>query len=163
MIDLAQDSAEVRRSVAISTGTQGCARVLNIVLNVATTLIIIRYLSPSKYGNYVLVLTVSLLIGLVADFGLAKLATREVSREHQSEDEVLGTILHARLCLSVLCIAAKAPAGPFRPPRLAGLARSRLRRLTWLSRQCLNGVVGRATCGSNSTVRSHHPSVHGGS
>lgn len=104
MIDLAHDSAEVRRSVAVSASTQGCARIINIALNVATTLIIIRYLSPSSYGNYVLVLTISLLVGLLADFGLAKLATREVSRKLESEDEVLGTVLLARICLSVLCI-----------------------------------------------------------
>jgi O-antigen/teichoic acid export membrane protein len=104
VIDLAHDSAEVRRRVAISAGAQGCARILNIVLNIATTLIIIRYLSPSSYGNYVMVLTASLLVGLVADFGLTKLATREVSARLESEGEVLGTILLARICLAVACV-----------------------------------------------------------
>jgi O-antigen/teichoic acid export membrane protein len=104
VIDLTRDSAEVRRSVVVSATTQGAARFLNLALNVASTLIIIRYLSPSSYGNYVLVLTVSMLMGLMADFGLSKLATREVSRDLNSEDEVLGTILLARLCLAVVCI-----------------------------------------------------------
>ena len=102
--DLAADSAEVRRSVAVSASTQGAARVLHLLLNIASTLIIIRYLAPSSYGNYVLVLTVSMLVGLLADFGLTKLATREVSQDLTSENEVLGTVLLARFCLAVLCI-----------------------------------------------------------
>jgi O-antigen/teichoic acid export membrane protein len=102
--DLAQDSPEIRRNVAVSSAAQGGARVVHLVLNVATTLIIIRYLSPSSYGGYILVLTSSMLIGLIADFGLTKLATREVSQDLGSEDEILGTVLVARLCLGVLCI-----------------------------------------------------------
>jgi O-antigen/teichoic acid export membrane protein len=102
--DLATDSVEMRRSVAVSATTQGAARVLHLVLNVASTLIIIRYLKPSTYGDYVLVLTVSMLVGLLADFGLTKLATREVAQDPGSENEVLGTVLLARFCLAVLCI-----------------------------------------------------------
>lgn len=105
MTDLTRDSPEVRRNVAVSAVTQGGAKVLHLVLNVVSTLVIIRYLSPYSYGDYVLVLTASMLMGLIADFGLSKLATREVSRDLSSEDEVLGTVLLARFCLAVLCIA----------------------------------------------------------
>jgi O-antigen/teichoic acid export membrane protein len=102
--DLTKDSSEVRRGVAVSAVTQMGAKGLHLVLNVVSTLAIIRYLSPSEYGDYVLVLTASMLVGLVADFGLSKLATREISRDLGSETEVLGTVLLARLCLAVLCI-----------------------------------------------------------
>ena len=104
MTDLTKDSSEVRRGVAVSAVTQTGAKGLHLVLNVVSTLAIIRYLSPSSYGDYVLVLTASMLVGLVADFGLVKLATREISQDPDSESEVLGTILLARLCLAVLCI-----------------------------------------------------------
>jgi O-antigen/teichoic acid export membrane protein len=102
--DLTKDSSEVRRGVAVSAVTQMGAKGLHLVLNVVSTLAIIRYLSPSSYGDYVLVLTASMLVGLVADFGLIKLATREVSQDLDSESEVVGTVLVARLCLAVLCI-----------------------------------------------------------
>lgn len=104
MTDLTRDSPEVRRDVTISSVTQGSAKTLHLVLNVVTTLIIIRYLPPSGYGEYVLVLTVSMLIGLIADFGLVKLATREISRDSTSENEVLGTVVLARICLAAACI-----------------------------------------------------------
>ena len=104
MTDLTKDSSEVRRGVAVSAVTQTGAKGLHLVLNVISTLAIIRYLSPSEYGDYVLVLTASMLVGLVADFGLSKLATREISQDLDSESEVLGTILLARLCLALLCI-----------------------------------------------------------
>ena len=104
MTDLTKDSSEVRRGVAVSAATQTGAKGLHLVLNVISTLAIIRYLSPSSYGDYVLVLTASMLVGLIADFGLSKLATREISQDLDSESEVLGTILLARLCLALLCI-----------------------------------------------------------
>src|SRR5215472_16197558 len=104
MTDLVHDSSELRRNVAMSATTQIGAKALHVMLNVVSTLVIIRYLGPSSYGNYVLVLTLTMLIGLVADFGLVKLATREVARELGSEDEVLGTVLLARLCLAAACV-----------------------------------------------------------
>lgn len=104
MTDLLHDTREVRRDVAVSALTQGGAKALHLVLNVVSTLVIIRYLAPARYGSYVLVLTLSTLIGLVADFGLVKLATREVSRQPASEDEVIGTVLVVRLAMSVLCV-----------------------------------------------------------
>jgi len=102
--DLTRDSTQVRHSVAVSAITQGGAKVLHLVLNVISTLVIIRYLSPYSYGDYVLVLTTAMLMGLVADFGLTKLATREVARDLGSENEVIGTVLLARLGLAVGCV-----------------------------------------------------------
>jgi O-antigen/teichoic acid export membrane protein len=101
MTDLISDSSEVRRNVAVSLVSQGGARALHLIFNIASTLVIIRYLSPSSYGGYVLVLTLTLLVGLVADFGMAKLATREVSQHPGTEEAVIGTVLLMRLAFAV--------------------------------------------------------------
>lgn len=104
MTDLATGSTEVRRNVAVSLATQGGARAMHLILNMASTLVIIRYLAPRSYGDYVMVLTLSMLVGLVADFGMVKLATREVSKRLGTENEVIGTVLLARLVLAFACI-----------------------------------------------------------
>lgn len=104
MTDLVHDSPQLRRRVAVSASAQVGAKTLHVLLNIVSTLVIIRYLGPASYGNFVLVLTLTMLIGLIADFGLVKLATREVARELHSEDEVLGTVLLARLCLAAACV-----------------------------------------------------------
>lgn len=104
MTDLALKPPELRRRVAVSTATQVVARVVHLSVNVLSTLIVIRYLAPVHYGSYVLILTISTLIGLIADFGLVKLATREVSRDLETENEVLGTVLAARIVLALACV-----------------------------------------------------------
>jgi O-antigen/teichoic acid export membrane protein len=104
MTDLSTGSPDLNRRIALSTVTQGGAKALHLILNVVSTLAIIRYLAPSAYGDYVLVLTTSMLVGLLADYGTAKLATREVSRDPASENEILGTIIAARLVLCVACV-----------------------------------------------------------
>jgi len=55
---------ELNRGVAVSAGAQMSAKGLHFVLNIISTLAIIHYLDPGAYGQYVLVLTSTMLIGL---------------------------------------------------------------------------------------------------
>ena len=84
------------------------AKGLHFVLNIISTLAIIHYLDPGAYGQYVLVLTSTMLVGLLADFGLTKLATREVARDFDSESQVLGTVLAARIVLAFVAPGRRA-------------------------------------------------------
>jgi O-antigen/teichoic acid export membrane protein len=95
---------ELNRGVAVSAGAQMSAKGLHFVLNIVSTLAIIHYLDPGAYGQYVLVLTSTMLVGLLADFGLTKLATREVARDFDSESQVLGTVLAARIVLAFVAL-----------------------------------------------------------
>ena len=93
------------RAVAVSTLSQALGKALHLVLNVVSTLAILRYLAPDAYGAYVLVLTVTTLVGVVADFGLPKLAVREIARgedgDGRVQDEVVGTVVVLRLGLAI--------------------------------------------------------------
>ena len=62
-----------------SWGARSCTWLLNAV----STLAVLRYLAPDAYGTYVLILTITTLVGVVADFGLPKLAVREMLRPGQ--------------------------------------------------------------------------------
>jgi O-antigen/teichoic acid export membrane protein len=94
----------VARGVARSTVAQLGAKGLHLVLNLVSTLAIIRYLEPGAYGMYVLALSTTMLVGLFADFGLAKLAVREIALDADGEEEILGTVVGARLLLGVIAI-----------------------------------------------------------
>ncbi len=72
------------------------AKVVHLGLNVVSTLAIVRHLAPSAYGVYVLVLTVTTIVGLVADFGLPKIAVREISAAGVDENDIVGTIVALR-------------------------------------------------------------------
>jgi PST family polysaccharide transporter len=93
---------DLARGVAVSTSSQLAAKGLHLLLNVVSTLAVIRYLAPADFGSYVLVLTTTLLVGLFADFGLAKLAVREIARDSSDEHEILGTVIAARLALAIV-------------------------------------------------------------
>jgi len=93
------------RAVMVSTASQLGARGLHLALNVVSTLALIRYLGPDRYGDFVMVVTVAAIGGLVSDMGLNKLGVREIARDPSAEGEVLGSVLLARLGLGLAAVA----------------------------------------------------------
>jgi O-antigen/teichoic acid export membrane protein len=96
------EKAEVARRMALSLGIQLATKVVHLVLNVVSSLAVIRYLVPATYGNYVLIVALLALFGMLADFGITKLGVREVSADETAEAAVIGTIIALRLGLSAL-------------------------------------------------------------
>ena len=92
------------RRVTISATSQLAGKAVHLVLNVVSTLAILRYLAPDAYGSFVLVITVVTMAGVVADFGLPKLAVRELARVEGDQDEVVGTVVMLRLGLALVAI-----------------------------------------------------------
>lgn len=92
----------VGRGVLLSTGSQLGAKVVHLAVNVVSSLAIIHHLGPRGYGDYVVVVTVAGLSGLVGDFGLNKLAVREIARHPGDEHQVLGSLVTARFALGAV-------------------------------------------------------------
>lgn len=92
-------SAPPARDVAVSLSSQLVGKVAHIGLSLAVSLSVIRYLGPSGYGEFSYVLAMAGLLGLLADFGLSKLAVREVVRRDAGEGAVLGTVIVTRVVL----------------------------------------------------------------
>lgn len=89
-------------AMALSTGAQMLAKVLHLALNVVASLALIRYMGPASYGDYVFVLSLSAVFGIISDFGLARIAVREMVREPEASPGILGTAIMARLGLAGL-------------------------------------------------------------
>jgi O-antigen/teichoic acid export membrane protein len=90
------------RDIALSTVTQIGARGLHLVLNVVTSLLLVRYLSPSSYGNYIVVISVATLFGLFAEFGLPRVVVKAAIVEPQKESALIGTAIVLRAALAVV-------------------------------------------------------------
>lgn len=90
------------RSVALSTSTQLLARGVDLCVNVVVALVIIRHLGPRGYGDFVVVVTVAGLSGLLADLGLPKLAVRELVREPAIRDQLVGSVTVVRVVLALV-------------------------------------------------------------
>ncbi len=95
-------------AVTVSAVSQLAGKVVHLALNLVSTLAILRYLAPDAYGSYVLVVTMVTLVGVVADFGLPKLAVREIALSDSvglgARNEILGTLVVLRLVLAVVAI-----------------------------------------------------------
>lgn len=94
--------AAVAGALAISTAAQVVAKVLHLALNVVASLALIRYLQPDGYGDYVFVLSIAALFGLLSDLGLSKIAVREISRDEAHSSSILGTAIAGKLILAVV-------------------------------------------------------------
>ena len=119
-----QEDTGVARRVAVSTAAQGPTRVLQVVLNAWMTFVILDTFGETRFGDYVLVLTVVTLVGLAVDSGLGQIAVREVSRG-EDEDATLGTIVGMKLVYALIgVVAVQVVMSAFEPTaelRLAGL------------------------------------------
>ena len=91
--------------VLASTAGQIAAKGLHLAINIVSTLIVLRYLAPRDYGKYTLALTTALLLGLVADGGLARVAIREVAQKRIGLDNIAGALLGLRIGLSFAAAA----------------------------------------------------------
>mgnify|MGYP001824515449 CR=1 FL=1 len=96
-----QEDTGVARRVAVSTAAQGPTRVLQVVLNAWMTFVILDTFGEARFGDYVLVLTVITLVGLVVDSGLGQIAVREVS-SGEDEDRTLGTVVGMKLAYAAI-------------------------------------------------------------
>jgi O-antigen/teichoic acid export membrane protein len=94
-------SDELERAMRSSLAAQLGARALHLLLNIGTSLAIVRYLGPRGYGDYVVVVTTTGLTALAADAGLHKLAVREVARRPDEAEAVIGTTVAIRLVLAI--------------------------------------------------------------
>lgn len=97
------------RAVAVSTASHGAAKVVHLAANVGVGLAVLRYLGAARYGDFVVVITVTGLLGLFGEFGLHKLAIREVARRPDESDALIGTTTALRFACSavaVVCVQA---------------------------------------------------------
>ena len=92
----------VAAAVTLSTAAQLGGRCVHFALNVIAGLALIRYFGPAGYGDYVFVLTYATLFGLLSDFGLGKVAVRDMARDTSTAGSILGTAIAMRIVLALI-------------------------------------------------------------
>lgn len=103
-VDGSANRSSVARGVLVSTGSQLLAKVVHLGVNIVSSLAIIHHLGPDGYGEYVLVVTVVGIAGLVGDFGLNKVTVREITIAPADEFGLLGGLLTARFGLGLVAM-----------------------------------------------------------
>lgn len=73
-------------------------------MGVASITILTRYLGPDDYGKYTLALLYMQLFGVLADVGLFTTVVRDISRQPERTEELVGNVLALRFVLSIVVI-----------------------------------------------------------
>ncbi len=101
------------------------AQIISKALNIAVSVAMVRWLGTLELGWYTYILAFCFPFGALADFGLATLAIREISRDRSRAGVVLATLGRLLLMLtglSVIAMLAVAVLARHDTPTLVGIA-----------------------------------------
>lgn len=91
----------VARKILWNTAAQIMAKAVLAVIGIVTVKIITNYLGVAGYGNYTAVYEFIAFFGIASDLGLYTIAVREMARDENKIEMILGNILTVRTVLSV--------------------------------------------------------------
>lgn len=89
------------RRAAADVGIQLVAQVANLVLGIVVTVLIVRTLGATRYGQWSTLLAITELVGTVGSLGLENVAVRFATAEPEREDVWLGAVTTLRAALTV--------------------------------------------------------------
>lgn len=89
-------SRTLRNSVLV-VGARALAKIAVFVV----VAVLLRYLAPEDYGRFAAMVVYVTLVGVVADLGMQTVFIRDVSRDRNLFGRYLGTLVSARLLLSI--------------------------------------------------------------
>ena len=94
--------------MASNTAVQLAGKGAVLALGVVSIAVLTRYLGPEDYGKYTLALMYMQLFGVLADVGLFTTVVREISKDPERTEELVGNTIALRLVLSIAVIALAA-------------------------------------------------------
>lgn len=96
---------ESRRRVAANVAWAMLGKAAGMAGVLFVGILVGRYLGPEKYGLMNYVISFAALFGIVAEFGLGHIEIRELSKEPEARDAILGTCFVLRLGWSAAAYA----------------------------------------------------------
>ncbi|MFH1145977.1 MAG: flippase [bacterium] len=88
--------------IAKNTAWQISGKIIAIVLGIFTIGLMTRYLGLDGYGQYATVWAYLQFFGLVTDFGLQLVVSREISKADANEEHIIGNAFGLRLALNIV-------------------------------------------------------------
>jgi len=98
-------TSSARRRVASNTAVQLAGKGAVLAIGLVSIGVLTRYLGPEDYGKYTLALMYMQLFGVLADVGIYTTVVREISKEPDRTEELIGNALALRLVLAIGVIA----------------------------------------------------------
>ncbi|MFA6430417.1 MAG: flippase [Candidatus Paceibacterota bacterium] len=87
-----------------NTGWMFLGRFFTLGISFIVGIYIARYLGPSNYGLFNYVVSFVGLFGFLASFGVDSIISREIIKDHDKKDELIGTGFYIKVAGSILAI-----------------------------------------------------------
>lgn len=94
------------RRVLGDVGVQLAGQLVNVSLGIVTTVVLVRALEATRYGEWATILAVIDLVGMVGNFGLETVAIRLATQEPEREGAWVGAAASLRLAIGIPALAA---------------------------------------------------------
>jgi len=111
----------IARTIAKNTGILVALEIITRITGMILTIAIARTLGPADFGFFTFAFSFGGLFGILATFGLDRLVTREVARDHERTGSYLGRVLVVETALSTIAMVlmlAILPALGYQPSRI---------------------------------------------
>ncbi|MBT8383680.1 MAG: oligosaccharide flippase family protein, partial [Ignavibacteria bacterium] len=72
-------------------------RVLRIIISFVVVIYVVRYLGPKDFGLYSYVISFMWLFASISTLGLETITVREIVKQPEKKDELIGTVFTLRL------------------------------------------------------------------
>ena len=102
---LAAPAAPLLPRLARNFSAQIVARLASTLVQAGALILVARTLGPSRYGLFAVILTLTVMVSVIAEWGLPMIAARTIAAGRRGRDEVLAAVLGLRLALAVVAIA----------------------------------------------------------
>lgn len=83
-----------------NTGFQVLAHVISLLLGLATTTILSRYLGVERFGQFNYIFAFFIFFLSISDFGVNVVVVREISKQRERAAEIIGSMLSLKLVFS---------------------------------------------------------------
>jgi O-antigen/teichoic acid export membrane protein len=90
------------RTIAKNAGVLMGSQLVTWVLAMIVTIVVPRYLGATVIGKYQLAGSLLVVVGIVASFGMERLITKEIARDHNKIGEIFGTVTYLRIGMYVI-------------------------------------------------------------
>ena len=90
------------QKVAFNAVVQIATKAITVIFGLLVTVLLINYLGPEGFGNYMYVIALAVIFGAFADWGTATIGAREAAKERRKESRALANIFLVRLALSIV-------------------------------------------------------------
>jgi len=88
--------------IALNTSFQVIVRIIQLILSAATVIILTRYLGPTEYGFYALILAFIGLFSDISGFGINLVIARKMPTQPTRQENIFANALSLKITLSII-------------------------------------------------------------